>query len=47
MAAPDHVVIKTAEEFKDKTTSINQMWRTNFAYFKIIGCGGATILALF
>ena len=25
MTAPDYVVIKAAEEFKDKTTAINQM----------------------
>jgi hypothetical protein len=31
------VVIKAADEFKDKTTSINQMWQTDFTYFKIIG----------
>ena len=37
--APDYVVIKAAEEFKDKTTAINQMWQTDFAYFKIIGWG--------
>jgi transposase InsO family protein len=33
------VVIKAAEEFKDKTTAINQMWQTDFTYFKIIGWG--------
>ena len=36
---PDHVVIKAAEEFKDKTTTINQMWQTDSTYFKIIGWG--------
>ena len=33
------MVIKAAEEFKDKTTAINQMWQTDFTYFKIIGWG--------
>jgi len=33
------VVIKTADEFKDKPTAINEMWQTDFNYFKIIGWG--------
>ena len=37
ITAPDYVVIKAANEFKDKTTAINQMWQTDFTYFKIIG----------
>ena len=39
ITAPDYVVIKAAEEFKDKTTAINQMWQTDFTYIKIIGWG--------
>ena len=39
ITAPNYVVIKAAEEFKDKTTVINQMWQTDFTYFKIIGWG--------
>ena len=39
ITAPDYVVIKAAEEFKDKTTAINQMLQTDFTYFKIIGWG--------
>ena len=39
ITAPDYVVIKATEEFKDKTTAINQMWQTDFTYFKIIGWG--------
>ncbi|RBO87713.1 homeodomain-containing protein [Pseudochrobactrum asaccharolyticum] len=39
ITAPDYVVIKAAEEFHDKTTAINQMWQTDFTYFKIIGWG--------
>lgn len=32
-------VIKAADEFKDKTTAVNQMWQTDFTYFKIQGWG--------
>ena len=39
ITAPDYVVIKAAEEFTDKTTAINEMWQTDFTYFKIIGWG--------
>lgn len=39
ITAPDYMVIKAAEEFKDKTRAINQMWQTDFTYFKIIGWG--------
>ncbi|MCI0922795.1 DDE-type integrase/transposase/recombinase, partial [Sphingobacterium rhinopitheci] len=28
-----------ANEFKDKTTFVHQMWQTDFTYFKIIGWG--------
>ncbi len=34
-----YVVIKAADEVTDKTTAINQMWQTDFTYFKIIGWG--------
>ncbi len=37
ITAPDYVVIKAADEFTDKTTAINEMWQTDFTYFKIIG----------
>ena len=39
IAAPEYVVIKAADEFTDKTTAINEMWQTDFTYFKIIGWG--------
>lgn len=39
ITAPDYVVIKAADEFKNKTTAINQLWQTDFTYFKIIGWG--------
>ena len=37
--SPVFIVMKTASEFQDKTTAINQMWQTEFTYLKIIGWG--------
>lgn len=31
--------MKAAEEYHDKTMAPNQMWQTDFTYFKIIGWG--------
>lgn len=39
ISSPAFIVIKAASEFRDKTTAINQMWQTDFTYFKIIGWG--------
>jgi putative transposase len=39
ITSPAYVVIKAANEFKDKTTAPNQMWQTDFTYFKIMGWG--------
>lgn len=39
ITSPTHMVIRAAEEFKNKTTRPNQMWQTDFTYFKIIGWG--------
>ena len=39
ISSPAFIVMKAASEFKDKTTAINQMWQTEFTYFKIIGWG--------
>ncbi len=39
ITSPAFVVIKAANEFKDKTSLPNQMWQTDFTYFKIIGWG--------
>ncbi|MGV0980635.1 DDE-type integrase/transposase/recombinase [Empedobacter falsenii] len=37
--APNHILIAAANEFKDKTNFVHQMWQTDFTYFKIIGWG--------
>jgi len=39
ITSPAFVVIKADNEFKDKTTAINQMWQTDFTYLKVIGWG--------
>ncbi|CAJ1388175.1 unnamed protein product [Effrenium voratum] len=39
ITSPAFVVLKAAHEFRDKTTTINQMWQTDFTYIKIIGWG--------
>ena len=32
ITSPAYVVIKAANEFKEKTTAINQLWQTDFTY---------------
>jgi transposase InsO family protein len=39
ITSPAYIVIKAANEFKDKTTAPNEMWQTDFTYFKITGWG--------
>lgn len=36
---PNHDLIQAADVFKDQTKRINEMWQTDFTYFKIIGWG--------
>ena len=39
ITSPAFIVIKTADEFHDKTTAPNQLWQTDFTYLKVIGWG--------
>ena len=39
ITSPAFVVMKAADEFKDKTTAPNQLWQTDFTYLKVIGWG--------
>ena len=39
ITSPAYVVVKAADEFRDKTTRPNQMWQTDFTYLKVIDWG--------
>ncbi|WP_256260052.1 DDE-type integrase/transposase/recombinase, partial [Winogradskyella luteola] len=39
ITSPAYIVMQASSEFKDKTTRPNQMWQTDFTYFRIIGWG--------
>ena len=39
ITVPAFRIMSAADSFYDKTTAINQMWQTDFTYFKILGWG--------
>ena len=39
ITSPAFVVLKAADEFRDKTSAPNQLWQTDFTYLKVIGWG--------
>lgn len=39
ITAPAHIVIRAADEFRDKTSRPNELWQTDFTYLKVIGWG--------
>ena len=39
ITSPAFVVIKAADEFRDKTTAPNPLWQTDFTYLKVTGWG--------
>ncbi len=39
VTSPAFIVVKAADEFHTKTTAPNQLWQTDFTYFKVIGWG--------
>jgi transposase InsO family protein len=39
ITAPAHIVLSAADEFAKKTGRVNEMWQTDFTYFKIMGWG--------
>ena len=34
ITSPAYVVVKAADEFRDKTTAPNELWQTDFTYLK-------------
>jgi transposase InsO family protein len=39
ISTPSFRIMSASDSFKDKTTRVNQMWQTDFTYFKILGWG--------
>ena len=39
ITVPAFRIMSASDSFYDKTTAINQMWQTDFTYFKILGWG--------
>ena len=39
IASPAFIVVKAADEFRDKTTRPNELWQTDFTYLKVVGWG--------
>jgi putative transposase len=35
ITSPAFIVMKAANEFRDKTTAPNQLWQTDFTYLKV------------
>ena len=39
VASPAYIVMKAADKFSNPTKTVNELWQTDFTYFKIIGWG--------
>jgi putative transposase len=39
ITSPAFIVMKAADEFRNKTTAPNQLWQTDFTYLKVTGWG--------
>ncbi len=39
LTSPHYIVMSAADSFKHKTKRINELWQTDFTYFKIVGWG--------
>ena len=47
ISTPAFMLMKAGDEFKDKTHRVNEMWQTDFTYFKIPGWGWYYLSLLF
>jgi putative transposase len=41
IASPAFIVVKAADEFKNKTTAPNQLWQTDFTISRSLAGGGS------
>jgi len=39
ISIPSFAIVSASDSFHDKTSRVNQMWQTDFTYFKIMGWG--------
>ena len=39
ITSPAYILMEAADKFQHPTTRVNEMWQTDFTYFKIIGWG--------
>lgn len=39
ITAPAHILLSASDEYHKKTLRVNEMWQTDFTYFKIVGWG--------
>jgi len=39
ITSPAYILISASDSFKDPTTHVNEMWQTDFTYFRVVGWG--------
>jgi transposase InsO family protein len=39
IASPNYIVLSASDKFKNPTRQVNELWQTDFTYFKVIGWG--------
>jgi transposase InsO family protein len=39
ITSPAYILLKASDKFKNPTTMVNELWQTDFTYFKIVGWG--------